>query len=239
MKVLVNGGLNLSELDGWWAEAYSPEVGWALGDGKEHDDDPAWDTEEANALYNILENKLIPEFYDRDEKGIPKAWIARIRESVATLTPRFSANRTVQEYTEKHYLPAALSYLDRTSGKGAAGKKLVDWENSLKQKWDEMHFGDVNIETQEQHHKFKVEIHLNGINPNSVRVELYADSINGGSPIKQEMKLINKSKADAEYYIFEAKVSSNRPAADYTPRVIPFFDKAEVPLEAVQILWQK
>ncbi len=110
MKVLVNGGLNLSELDGWWAEAYTPEVGWALGDGQEHGDDPAWDAAEAEALYNLLEREVIPEFYTRDESGIPTAWVARMRESMARLTPRFSANRTVREYTEQHYLPAATAY---------------------------------------------------------------------------------------------------------------------------------
>ena len=71
MKVLVNGGINLSELDGWWAEAYTPEVGWALGDGQEHGDDPAWDAVEANALYDLLEQEVIPEFYTRDKNGIP------------------------------------------------------------------------------------------------------------------------------------------------------------------------
>src|SRR5208337_3567505 len=99
MKVLVNGGINLSELDGWWAEAYTPEVGWALGDGKEHRDDPAWDAEEAEALYALLEQEVIPSFYDRDRDGNPSGWIARMRESMARLTPRFSANRTVREYT--------------------------------------------------------------------------------------------------------------------------------------------
>ena len=107
MKVLVNGGINLSELDGWWAEAYAPEVGWALGDGQEHGDDPAWDAAEADTLYELLEGEVIPEFYARDEQGIPTAWVARMRESMARLTPRFSANRTVREYTEQHYLPAA------------------------------------------------------------------------------------------------------------------------------------
>jgi hypothetical protein len=91
MKVLVNGGLNLSELDGWWAEAYTPEVGWALGDGQEHGDDPAWDAVEADALYDLLEREVIPEFYDRDPRGIPTAWVNRMRESMAGLTPRFSA----------------------------------------------------------------------------------------------------------------------------------------------------
>ena len=106
MKVLVNGGINLSELDGWWAEAYTPEMGWALGDGQEHGDDPAWDAAEAEALYDLLEREVIPEFYARDEQGIPTAWVARMRNSMASLTPRFSADRAVREYTEQHYLQA-------------------------------------------------------------------------------------------------------------------------------------
>jgi starch phosphorylase len=100
MKVLVNGGINLSELDGWWAEAYVPDLGWALGDGQEHGSDPSWDAAEAEALYERLEREVIPEFYTRNEKGIPTAWVARMRESMARLTPRFSADRTVREYTD-------------------------------------------------------------------------------------------------------------------------------------------
>jgi len=86
------------------AEAYVPELGWALGDGQEHGSDPAWDAAEAEALYERLEREVIPEFYSRNAKGIPTAWIARMRESMARLTPRFSANRAVCEYTEQHYL---------------------------------------------------------------------------------------------------------------------------------------
>ena len=122
MKVLVNGGINLSELDGWWAEAYTPEVGWALGDGKEHGDDPAWDAVEADALYDLLEREVIPEFYTRDKKGIPISWVKRMRESMAHLTPQFSTNRSVREYTEQHYLPATIAYRQRVADKGA-GKK--------------------------------------------------------------------------------------------------------------------
>ena len=71
MKVMVNGGLNLSELDGWWAEAYSPEAGWALGDGQGHGNDQAWDAYEAQSLYRLLEEEVIPCFYDRNEEGRP------------------------------------------------------------------------------------------------------------------------------------------------------------------------
>ncbi|MGA7801243.1 MAG: alpha-glucan family phosphorylase, partial [Gammaproteobacteria bacterium] len=115
MKVLVNGGINLSELDGWWAEAYTPDIGWALGDGREHNDDPAWDAAEAEALYDLLEREVVPEFYTRDEQGIPRAWVTRMRESMAHLTPQFSTNRAVREYTEKHYLPAAAAYRARAA----------------------------------------------------------------------------------------------------------------------------
>src|SRR5260370_7155038 len=112
MKVLVNGGLNLSELDGWWAEAYSPEVGWALGDMREHGDDPAWDASEAEALYGLFEREVVPEFYKRDDRGIPRGWVTRMRESMSRLTPLFSSNRVVPQYTQKHYLFPAPPFKD-------------------------------------------------------------------------------------------------------------------------------
>ncbi|MEI6060330.1 MAG: hypothetical protein WCR72_06445 [Bacteroidota bacterium] len=93
-----------------------------MGDGREHDNDPVWDTIDAAQLYKILEQEVVPEFYDRNEKGIPVAWVLRMRESMARLTPRFSADRTVREYTGQHYLPAAAAYHERTAGKGEKAK---------------------------------------------------------------------------------------------------------------------
>src|ERR1035437_390387 len=130
MKVLVNGGINLSELDGWWAEAYAPEVGWALGDGNEHQDNDVLDDIEAEQLYDILEQEVVPEFYHRNEKGLPTNWISRMRESMAELTPRFSADRTVREYTEQHYMPAATSYQERAANKGILGAQIIDWQHN-------------------------------------------------------------------------------------------------------------
>ena len=187
MKILVNGGINLSELDGWWAEAYTPEVGWAIGDGKEHGDDPAWDAAEAEALYDLLESEVIPEFYARDNKGIPTAWVARMRESMARLTPRFSANRTVREYTEQHYLPAATLFRERAANKGAVGRQVVDWQHAVDQKWGSLRFGDVRVETNSEDHTFEVGVFLNDLDPNAVRVELYADGVNGDAPLRHEM----------------------------------------------------
>ena len=147
MKVLANGGLNCSELDGWWAEAYTSGVGWAVGDGQEHGDDPAWDAHEATQLYEILEQRVIPEFYARNESGIPVAWIARIRESMARLTPQFSANRAVREYTEQHYLPLAAAYLNRSQDQGKTATSLLEWGREVDEHWSRLRFGSLDVST--------------------------------------------------------------------------------------------
>jgi len=239
MKVLVNGGINLSELDGWWAEAYAPEVGWALGDGQEHGDDPAWDAAEAEALYDLLEREVIPEFYTRDENGIPTAWLARMRESMARLTPRFSTNRAVREYTEQYYFPAATAYHLRIANKGAIGRQMVDWQHSLEQKWATLHFGEVKVETRGEQHVFEVQMYLDDLDPEAVRVELYANGVNGIAPERVEMKRVRQLVGATNGYAYRAGVPAARPATDYTARLIPRHDGVAVPLEAAQILWQR
>ncbi len=238
MKVLVNGGINLSELDGWWAKAYTPEVGWALGDGNEHGDDPDWDAREAEQLYNILENEVIPEFYNRNEHGIPTAWISRMRESMAQLTPKFSADRAVREYTEQHYLPAATTYLDRASDNGANGKQMINQLQTLQENWDWVHFGEVKIATSENQYVFDAQVYFNDIEPDKVQVELFANGLNGEGPIITKMERGEKSEGTVNGYHYSASVNSSRPATDYTPRVIPHLPGLSVPLETALILWQ-
>jgi glycogen phosphorylase len=239
MKVLVNGGINLSELDGWWAEAYTPEVGWALGDGREHDDDPSWDAVEAQALYDLLEREVIPEFYNRDENGIPRAWVARMRESMARLTSRFSANRTVREYTEQHYLPAAARYRARAADKSAVGRHMVEWQRALEQKWAMLHFGEAKVETVGERHVFEVQLYLDDVDPDAVRVELYAEGVNGDGPVRQEMQRVRQLVGAAGGYAYRAEVDATRSPTDYTPRVIPCCAGVAVPLETAHILWQR
>jgi glycogen phosphorylase len=239
MKVLVNGGINLSEMDGWWAEAYTPEVGWSLGDGLEHGDDPVWDAREAEQLYSILEQQVMPEFYNRNEKGLPIAWIARMRESMAQLTPRFSADRTVREYTEQHYLQAATAYHDRAANKGGKGKQITDLILDLEQKWHSIYFGEVKLETIEKQHKIEVGIFFNEIDPADVSIELFANGINEEVPIVVKMNRGKKIEGTGNGYLFNASVASTRPASDYTPRVTPNFPGVKVPLETNLIRWQQ
>jgi starch phosphorylase len=239
MKVLVNGGINVSELDGWWAEAYTPEVGWALGDGREHGDDPAWDAVEAEDLYDLLEREVVPEFYARDKRGIPTAWVKRMRESMARLTPSFSAHRAVREYTEQRYLPAATAYQLRVANKGAIGSEMVDRQHSLEKGWATLHFGELKIETHGEQRVFEAQVCLNALGPQTVRVELYADGINGGDPVREEMKCVRPLPSASGCRLYQATVPTTRPANDYTPRVIPQNSEGAVPLESAKILWRR
>lgn len=239
MKVLVNGGINVSELDGWWAEAYTPEVGWALGDGLEHGEDPAWDAAEANALYELLERQVAPQFYSRDGQNIPTAWVARMRESMAQLAPQYSASRSVRQYTEQYYLPAAENYRARAGRGGAEMGRIEEWLQALEQEWKALRFGEMQVETKGAQHAFQAQIFLSDLDPNAVRVELYADGVGGEPPVREEMQRDPTLKRDASGYIYRAAVPATRPARDYTARIVPRRDGVAVPLEAAQILWQR
>ena len=182
---------------------------------------------------------MIPEFYTRDDSGIPIAWVKRMRESMAQLTPQSSANRTVREYTERHYLPAASAYRERAADKGAMGVKLVNWQRSLEQHWSNLRFGEVTVALDEENCLFEVQVHLSGLDPNLVRVELYADGVTGSVPVRQEMKRVRQMAGAANGYIYSATVSAERPPSDYTARAIPYCDGVAIPLEDKQILWQR
>jgi hypothetical protein len=186
MKVLANGGLNVSELDGWWAEAYTPEVGWAFGDGKDRGNDPDWDAPEAGAMYSLLEREIVPALYDRDGE-IPRQWVARTRESMALLTPAFSANRSERQYTDELYLPLASAYAARTRNRGAVAVDLLAWQRALETGWRNVRFGTPTVVTHDGHHCFRVELTLGAIHPADVQAELYADPVDGGHPFRAAM----------------------------------------------------
>ncbi len=239
MKVLVNGGLNLSELDGWWAEAYSPEVGWAIGDGEEHHDATHWDAVEAESLYSLLERDVITEFYSRDDDGIPRAWIARMKESTARLTPQFSATRTVQEYVEEYYLPAADRLKKRIAAKGKAASEIVEWEKSLSAKWNELAFGKMMVGEKEGEYFFEAEVYFGGVRPDAVKVELYADGLNSAPPFIREMSKGRHIAGVGNAFVYNANAPASRDVKDYTARIVPFHEGVPVPLEAPKIMWQR
>jgi starch phosphorylase len=145
----------------------------------------------------------------------------------------------VGEYTEQHYLPAAAAYRKRAADKGAVGKNIANWEHTLEEKWATLRFGGVKVQTNAAQHIFEAEVFLNGLDPNAVRVELYAEGINGSSPIREEMTRVRQLAGAYSGFAYIAQVPATRPANDYTARVIPHCDGVAIPLENARILWQR
>jgi len=238
MKILVNGGLNLSELDGWWAEAYSPEVGWAIGDMQEHGENPYWDAVEANALYTTLERDVISQFYTRNSEGFPEIWTAKMRESMAKLTPKYSANRAVRQYTEEYYLPLADNFAKRQADQGKDGKQIVEWRGKLDKKWPSLKICDFRYATNESHYFFDLQACLDDLDPHAVRIELFAEGNNSSAPEIYEMEMTKQLPGMPGAYLYSAKIPAKRPANHFSPRIIPKYSDVAVPLEANHILWQ-
>src|SRR5215831_19061131 len=238
MKVLVNGGINLSELDGWWAEAYEPGVGWAIR--KEQAIDTQSDAAEAEALYTKLEQEIIPLFYYRDTRGFPVGWLSHVRESMARLTPQYSADRAVREYTEKYYLPAATMCAARTQSAGEPAARVLDWQRTVAEHWGDVRFGEMRVESNDGQHCFQLQVNLGELSPDSVKVELYADALSGGAAECHLMTVDNAAEAQTSgCYMYTGRIAAIRSPSDYTARVIARNPEAIIPLEAPQIIWQR
>ncbi len=239
MKVLVNGGLNLSELDGWWAEAYKPEVGWALGDRCEHGNDINYDVCEANQLYRLLEEEIVPLFYDRNSKGVPVGWVSKIRSSMAELTPQFSSNRMLREYTEKLYLPSFTDFSERIGNKAAKSISLCKMKKTIRESFSKIQFGEVDFSSKDGQYYYNLPVFLEGVNPDEITVQLYADPLNGQEHEIYNMIRGERINADKNGYLFKIELPAKRKISDYTPRVVPLFNSEVKPIEANQILWKK
>jgi len=238
MKVLSNGGLNFSELDGWWAEAYTPEVGWAMGDGHEHGDDPEWDAKDAAQLYSILEEKIIPEFYTRNANGIPEDWVKKMRKSMSSLTPQFSANRAVREYVESQYIPAARRLDERTAKEGALGCEISNLISELDNKWGSLQISEFKSQTTDKMNHFEVSIDCGEINPEHIQVQIFAEKREHDEADTIIDMEATKKEGSSDHHIFcKSQIPEERPVNEYTLRVIPKFEKALIPLETRHILW--
>ncbi|ESS66799.1 glycogen phosphorylase GlgP [Methyloglobulus morosus KoM1] len=233
MKILVNGGLNLSELDGWWAEAYRPEVGWSLnGLESQHTD-----AEQAETLYRLLENDCVPTFYNRDGAGIPRRWLGMMRESMAKLTPYFSANRMVRDYTSRYYLPLAASYRKRVKDNAELGHKLVRWLKHIDEFWPKIHVDNVVAEHQDNQYLFRMHVYLGELTAEDVRVELFAEAPQEASFSVQPMDIEQALAGAVNGFIYTTRIPATRPITDYTPRIRPFNPDCFLPLEASYIFW--
>lgn len=183
MKGIYNGCLNLSILDGWWAEGYSPSVGWAIGNGEEYAE-ADWDDQdriEGLAIYNIIENDIIPKFYNRGRDQLPREWIGMMKNAIIDMAPFFNTNRMVQQYTDMYYMPNQERITQMTANNKKSGLEYAAWRERLEHVWNQTNVVDVTIDERTVKVGSKAEIvakvRLGDLSPENVKVQLYFGSL--------------------------------------------------------------
>lgn len=188
MKASANGALNLSILDGWWWEAYSPESGWKIGSEEEHEDRDYQDEVESNALYDLLEKEIVPLFYNRNSNDLPTGWITLMKSATRRLCPAFNTNRMVHEYTERFYLPCFGRWSELQGEEMARARILAHWKSLLRSAWREVRVEDVQAGNSVELNvggELQVSAHvaLGPLKPEDVSVEVYHGQLNSRGEI--------------------------------------------------------
>ena len=240
MKAAVNGCLNLSILDGWWVEGYTPETGWAIGHGEEHEDTEYQDTVESQALFNLLENEVIPLFYDREGGDLPQKWISKMKASIKMALGDFTSHRMVSEYNTTFYEPATADFAALMADSASKANARVDQRTRLDSLWHavelappsadrdvtDLHVGDrFNITT---------EVFLGELKPADVEVQVYAGRVNSQNEIAHshiEAMLEAEDKGNGKYLFRHELACSHSGRYGFTARVIAAGDafKGSIP----------
>jgi starch phosphorylase len=246
IKAAANGVLNLSILDGWWAEAYTPENGWAIGHGEVYDDRNYQDHIESNALYDLLEKEVIPLFYQRSSDGLPRNWIEKIKTSMKTVCPRFNTHRMLREYTENYYTPTCARYERFFQDDMRAAKAFAKWKQEIQEQWPQVAvqrvLSDIPVETQVgMANTVRAEIYLGALTPNDVTVELYHGLVDASGAILQpeivEMEHQPRQAKDGVYTFAKQLTCRTSGMHGFTVRVLPYHPDQVSPFETGLILW--
>ncbi len=245
MKVVPNGALNISVLDGWWPEAFNGNNGWAIGKGEEYQDPEYQDEVESLSLYNILEQEVIPLFYTRGADGIPREWVRRIKESMKTILPQFNTNRMVKEYTEMYYLTAYDSYVKFSNNNFKASRELAKWKHHIRQKWQQIAVESITHESKKEiivgsQLKAKAVINLGELKPADVQVELYFGNLNQKGEIEEgaALPMLMVEDLGNGKYTYEGRMLCLKSGQfGFTVRVIPLHADMPRKYESRMITW--
>ena len=234
MKALANGSLNLSVLDGWWDEGYHSDFGWALGHGEEYQNHEAQDNIESRDLYNLLEEEVVPLFYQRGTDGIPRGWVGKMRAGLQRLAPIFNSHRMVQEYVNRYYLPCSRRFNDLCRDEFNESKYLAEWRQKLMTSWHEVSVEAVTSDNGVEMPVGKelevvAKVRLGALSPEDVTVEAYFGHLDqrGDFAERETISLEIVDSANG-LYTFRGQI----PCRDtgrfgYTVRVMPSRGKLE------------
>jgi glycogen phosphorylase len=245
MKVVFNGGINLSILDGWWDEAYEPKLGWAIGKGEVYADPVYQDEVESNTLYDLLEKELVPSFYDRDQDGLPRGWIARVKASMTKLCPIFSINRMVRQYALSMYFPAVERYELFSADNAAKAKELAAWKKRLNQVWKDVRIQSVVTDIDRvikvgDDMPVRAWLNLDGLAANDVAVQIYHGVIDTAGDITESeiMPMTVAGEKQGNLVLYSGTIRYKKSGRHgFTVRVVPYHPDMSSPYDTRLIHW--
>ena len=229
MKAAMNGVLNCSILDGWWDEAYSPELGWAIGQGEQYEDDQLQDDIEGKALYDLLERDIIPLFYQRGRDNLPREWIKRMKTCMREIGQSMSSHRMLMDYSNMFYFPALKNYRRIIKDDYAESKALAAYMTRLKSAWNGIHITGIESNARPVMQRgdsltVSAHIELAGLSPNEVRVELYHGAVSNQSQDiddarRTEMRAV---KQEGNLWLYQVRIECAQTGCQgHTVRILP------------------
>lgn len=245
MKVVPNGGLNLSILDGWWAEAYKPGLGWAIGEDASYSDEGYQDWLDSQALYGLLENEITPRFYQRNDQGVPTQWLELMRDSMRELSPTYSTLRMVREYCGRYYVPASKSFQALSAGDLSSAREALEWRDRVQKDWSSVAILSVNDSAKGQsllgdEHIVTAQVALGTIQPGDVRVQLITGAI-GANRESYDLDLMDMNLVEGKsgHWVYESKIKCTKPGhRGFIVRVVPEHENVRVAMELPVVCWQ-
>ena len=246
MKVAFNGGLNLSILDGWWVEGYQQDNGWAIGAGEEYTDNEKTyqDDVESRAIYDLLEQEIVPQFYTRGNDGLPRGWLRMVKRSMQTLCPLFNTHRMVQEYVKFGYWPSHLRFTQLTADQTHAARQLATWRKRVERNWQQVRVDAVEAKGADGAHvgqelPVQARIQLGSLTPADVEVQLVHGQVDSmGDLVAPRTVVMTHQASDNGAYLYTGLLPC--PASGqqgYALRVLPKHPGLTNPLTTGLICW--
>lgn len=245
MKVVPNGGLNCSILDGWWDEGYQPGLGWAIGDRSDVQDEGHQDWLDSKSLYQLIENEIAPMFYHRSENGVPRGWMQMVKRSMMQLGPEFSNSRMVRQYAEMFYMPSAAAYTHLASDRLKHTYQVLGWRDRVQSSWRSVRVAQVEDTSARSNPlgmqiSIRAYVELGSLTPDDVRVEAVVGRIGPNRELSDcKISALAPSGKDGERFVFDGTVPCDKPGHQgYTVRVVPHHTAISVPSELGLVAWE-
>ncbi len=245
MKASCNAALNLSILDGWWVEAYDQGNGWAIGAGEEYTDLTYQDDVESRAIYDLLEQEIVPLFYNRSSDGLPRGWLRMMKRCLSTICPVFNTNRMVQEYVEKCYWPSAQRYDALAAEQLKKAANLAQWRKRLTQAWPLVRVEAVEVNGSDPMHvgselQVKARINLGSFSPDDVEVQLFHGAVDslGEIPNPRTVTISHNDSHEGSTWTFQGNILCRSSGQHgFAVRVLPRHPNLSNPFEPGLVCW--